>query len=223
VKQWLFLFFLLATWGTAHAIDCDGDRHFNPRSIFHVTTTPVRVRYFHNYSTAQIEGMRNMKFANKLEHNPGLTMAEHSLKMDYQVGGLEHPNHDGFCVWLESVNVDFSYVTLDVYVSSQYPEGTCPYQVILNHENHHVSIDQRVLAKYRARIDWVLKHNRSIPTRRHPMTVVSMENGKAILSAKLNAIVDAVTRDYQKEITRQNGKIDTPAAYKRTQSLCNNW
>lgn len=85
------------------AMDCGGDRNFNPKSVFHVVTHPVQVIYFHDHTTAQIEQMRNIKFHNKLEHNPGVTLAEHEFKMDYQIGGLEHPNRDGFCVWVDSV------------------------------------------------------------------------------------------------------------------------
>jgi hypothetical protein len=206
-----------------YAMDCSGDRHFDPRSVYHVITTPVQVRYFHDKTTAEIEQMRNLKFHNKLEHNPGVTLAEHALKMDYQIGGLEHPNRDGFCVWVESVQVDFCYDKLDVYISSQYPEGSCPYRVILSHENQHVAIDQRVLAKYRTLIEKALKRSRSIPTKAHPLSVVSMDNGKAIINKRLDDIVNRLTAAYQKETIRQNGKLDTPTNYKRTQALCNNW
>src|SRR5665213_2276427 len=87
------------------AMDCDGDRHFNPQSIIHVVTNPIQVRYFHDHSTSQIEQMRNMKFHNRLLHNPGVTLEEHEFKMDYQIGGLEHPHSDGVCVWVDSVRI----------------------------------------------------------------------------------------------------------------------
>ena len=206
-----------------HAMDCDGDRHFNPKSVFRVATHSAQVLHFHNYTTAQIEQMRNVKFHNKLVHSPGVTLAEHEFKMDYQIGGLEHPNGDGFCIWVDSVDVSFSYAQMNVYVSSQYPEGSCPYRVILNHENQHVAIDKRVLDKYRARIERALKRSRSIPTKAHPMSVISMNNGKAVIADRLNRIVDPILAAYKKEIIRENGKIDTPASYRRTQALCNNW
>jgi hypothetical protein len=205
------------------AMDCDGDPRFNPASIIHVVTTPIRPRYFHNYSTAQIEQMRHLKFHNRLLHNPGLTLAEHEFKMDYQVAGLEHPRRDGYCVWVDSVDVNFSYAQMDVYISSDYPDGSCPYRVILNHENQHVAIDERVLAKYRTLFEAVLRRNRTIPTRAHPLSVVSVKNGKSIIEERLNRIVHPILEAYKKEVIRENGKIDTPASYRRSQSLCNNW
>lgn len=214
----------LAVFAThLYAMDCDGDRHFNPQSIIHVVSNPIQVRYFHDYSTAQIEQMRNMKFHNRLLHNPGVTLAEHEFKMDYQIGGLEHPRRDGFCVWVDSVNISFSYAQMDVYISNQYPEGSCPYRVILNHENQHVAIDQRVLARYRTVIERALRKSRYIPTKARPMSVVSINNGKAIIDARLNRIVNPILEAYKKEIIRENGRIDTPANYRRTQALCNNW
>jgi hypothetical protein len=222
--KWIAFLLMVAVFtAPLYAMDCDGDRHFNPQSVIHVVTNPIQVRYFHDHSTAQIEEMRNMKFHNRRLHNPGVTLAEHEFKMDYQVGGLQHPNQDGFCVWVDSINVSFSYAQMDVYISSQYPEGTCPYQVILNHENQHVAIDQRVLAKYRAVVERALRKSRVIPTKAHPMSVVSMNNGKAIIDARLNRIVNPILAAYKKEITRENGKIDTPVNYRRTQALCNNW
>jgi len=220
---WGLICGVVLAFAPLYAMDCSGDRHFNPKSIFHVVTHPVQVIYFHDHTTAQIEQMRNIKFHNKLEHNPGVTLAEHEFKMDYQIGGLEHPNQDGFCVWVDSVDVSFSYAQMNVYVTSQYPVGSCPYRVVLNHENQHVSIDQRVLAKYRAKMEWALKRSRSIPTKRHPMSVVSMNNGKAVIADRLNRIVNPILAAYQNEIKRENGKIDTPTNYRRTQALCNNW
>jgi len=217
------VYFFVSAMAPLYAIDCDGDQHFDPRSVIHVVTDPVQVLYFHNCTTAQIEQMRHLKFHNKLLHSPGVTLAEHEFKMDYQIGGLEHPNRDGFCVWVDSLNISFSYSQMNVYVSSQYPEGSCPYQVILNHENQHVAIDQRVLAKYRARIERALWKSRSIPTKARPLTVISMNNGKAIIESRLNRIVDPILAGYKKEITRENGKIDTPANYRRTQALCRDW
>ena len=221
--KWIAFLLMVAVSTPLYAMDCDGDRHFNPQSVIHVVTDPIQVRYFHDHSTAQIEEMRNIKFHNRRLHNPGVTLAEHEFKMDYQVGGLEHPNQDGFCVWVDSINVSFSYAQMDVYISSNYPEGTCPYQVILNHENQHVAIDQRVLAKYRAIVERALRKSRAIPTKAHPMSVFSMNNGKAVIDARLNRIVNPILATYKKEITRENGKIDTPANYRRTQALCNNW
>jgi hypothetical protein len=218
-----FFYAFIVCGAPIHAMDCDGDRHFNPKSIFHIVTHPVQVLHFHNYTTHQIEQMRNVKFHNNLVHSPGVTLAEHEFKMDYQIGGLEHPNGDGFCVWVDSVDVSFSYAQMNVYVSSQYPEGTCPYEVILKHENQHVAIDERVLSKYRTRIEWALKRSRGIPTKARPMSVISMNNGKAVIAERLNRVVDPILKAYQKEIIKENGKIDTPTNYRRTQALCNNW
>jgi hypothetical protein len=226
MKTFIFALGLYALWALGcplGAVDCPGDRHFNPASVFHVVTHPVQVVYFHDHSTAQIEQMRNIKFHNKLEHNPGVTLAEHEFKMDYQIGGLEHAHGDGYCVWVDSVDVSFSYAMMNVYVSSQYPEGSCPYRVVLNHENQHVAIDQRVLAKYRTLMERALKRSKSIPTKRHPLSVVSMNNGKAVIADRLNRIVNPILAAYQREIVRENGKIDTPRNYRKTQALCNNW
>ncbi len=192
-------------------------------SVIHVVTNPITPRYFHNLTTAQIEQMRHMQFHNNLMHNPGVTMAENEIKIDYKIGGKDHPRRDGFYVWTDTVNVNFSYARMDVYVSSQYPLGSCPYNVILAHENQHVSINTRLLTKYKALIERALKADRGIPTKAKPLSVLSMVNGRAIIAARINHIVDPLMARFKNEATKENGKIDTMKNYKKTQAKCKNW
>jgi acyl-CoA thioesterase FadM len=193
------------------------------QSVIHVVTTPIQTRYFHNFTTAQIEQMRNLEFHNKQLHNPGVTMAEHEIKIDYEIQGREHPKRDGFYVWTDTVKVNFSFTRMDVYISSQYPEGSCPYNVVVGHENQHVAINTRLLKKYKALIERALKADRGIPTKARPLNVLSMENGRKIIAARINHIVDPLMVRFKNEVTKENGKIDTAQNYRRTQARCKNW
>lgn len=204
-------------------MDCSGDPRFNPSSIIHVSTVPIQTRYFHNLSTAQIEQMRHLKLHNKSLHNPGVTVAEHELTINYELGGLEHARGDGFCVWAESVSIGFSYNQMDVYITSQYPAGSCPYTAILNHENQHVAINTRTLEKYRVLMTRALKSAKTIPTRAHPLNVLSEKNGGDIISARISRIVNPLLAKFKNEIQRENGKIDTMENYRRVQAQCRDW
>lgn len=192
-------------------------------AIVHVVSNNLRPTYYHNMTTAQIEQMRNLQFHNKLMHNPGVTMAENELKIDYQIAGEEHSRRDGVYAWAESIDVQFSYSRMDVYVSSQYPETSCAYKVILDHENQHVAINRKALAKYKVLIERALKTSRAIPTKAHPLSAVSIQNARAIISARINAVVDPIVKRFKVEVTRENGKIDTMKNYRRTQAKCKDW
>ena len=201
---------------------CKGDPKFDRSSVIQVESTPIQPRYFHNLSTAQIEAMRNVRLNGPRMHNPGITKAEHGLKTDCLIGGLKRGRNQ-YCMWAESVLVRFSFNQMDVYVSSQYLEGGCAYQVILGHENEHVAINIRALAKYKGLMERALKRFRDIPTKANPLAVRSMQQGKAAISARINRVVNPLYAQFKKEVRDANDKIDTTANYRRTQAKCKDW
>ncbi len=221
----LVLVFFSAVWsldGKALA-GCPGDPKFDRHSVLHLSCTSLPPRYFHNVSTAQIESMRSAQFHRSMMHNPGLTLAEHELKTDYQMGGLQRGHLAEYCVWVESLGLDFSYHRMDVYISNQYAEGSCQYNVILGHENQHVAINKRTLQKYYSMMRKALWKARSIPTKANPLSVGSLNQGKAIIAARINGIVNPIYARFKKAVMVENAKIDTMANYRRTQAKCKNW
>jgi hypothetical protein len=219
----LFVTLALACVWLAPSFSGTAAQRLDLAAIVHITSNNLGPTYYHNMTTAQIEQMRHLQFHNKLLHNPGVTMAEQELKIDYQIAGEEHSRRDGVYAWAESIDVQFSYSRMDVYVSSQYPESSCAYKVILDHENQHVAINRKALAKYKVLIEKALKTSRSIPTKAHPLSAVSIQNARNIISSRINAVVNPIVKQFKKEVTRENGKIDTAQNYRRTQAKCKDW
>lgn len=203
---------------------CGGGPPVRRASVFRVHNTPIHPRYFHDLSTAQIEGLQSsVKLASRNMREPGLTAAEQALNTSYQCGAMENTRTHRFCVWADSVDVDLSYTGMDVYVSDQYPEGSCPYRVILAHENRHVAINQRVLAKYVVLMRRALLKDRTIPTRDRPLEAYSFEGGQKVIADRVERVIQPLYDRYKNEVIRENHKIDTPASYRRTQAKCSEW
>jgi hypothetical protein len=229
VKPWkLHILFLAGSWvsagaGTAWA-QCGGGLPVNRNAIFHVVNVPIQPHYYHNLSTAQIEGLQNsVKFTSRNLQEPGLTCAEQSLDTNYQCGAMENMQTRRFCVWADSVEVDFSYTKMDVYISSQYLEGTCPYRVILAHENQHVAINNRTLRKYVELMKQAVRRDRTIPTKDRPITVGSFKEGQDIIASRISRIIQPLYERYKREVLAENRKIDTMRNYRRIQAQCHDW
>lgn len=188
-----------------------------------VTGTLVRPTYYHGYSTAQIEAMSRIRVPSRASHEPGLTRFEHELSHQYEVEGEGEGPGRPLRVWARSLRVDFSITRMDVYVSSQYARGTCPYNAILAHENTHVAINDRAFRKYKALLERALKRDRTLPTKAHPLRVSSLKEGKAVIERRLSRIVEPLYERFKREDIRENAKIDTPASYRRTQAKCGDW
>lgn len=215
--------FLAYGWAPLFA-QCGGGPPVNRNAIFHVVNVPILPTYHHELSTAQIEGLANsVKLTSRNMQEPGLTAAEQSFGVSSQYGAEEYHEIHRVCVWANSVDIEFSYTKMDVYVSSQYPEGSCPYRVILAHENQHVAINQRVLDKYVNLMRRAIRRDRSIPTKDRPISVSSFKEGQDIISGRISRIVQPLYRRYKKEVLAENRKIDTMRNYRRIQAKCRDW
>ncbi len=211
-----------AGWGSAFAA-CPGDPKFNRQSIIQFSGDVVPAIYHHDVTTAQIEAMRLGRYHAGLMHNPGLTLSKHEFETNYQIGGSRRGGSREVCLWVDLIKVQFNFTHMDVYLSSQYAEGTCAYKVILDHENQHVAINTRVYRKYRALMLSALKRDRTIPTKRNPLDARSMEQGKAVITARINQLLKPIEAGFVKEAAAENARIDTIANYKRTQAKCKEW
>ncbi len=202
---------------------CNPDPTFDSSSVFHIISRPIEPTYYHDHSTRQIEALRHQKLHMRNMHEPGLTLAEHELKTDFRISGMGRSDRKRVCVWLESLDVDFSYTRMDVFISSQYGEGSCPYQVIRDHENQHVSINLATLKKYREKMETAIKGAMSLPTKANPLSFSSLNQAKNILAARIKGIVDPIYKRFKDEVMRNNNQIDTMENYRRTQAKCSNW
>lgn len=228
-RIWIFVFALAgAFWpvdvgGPAWA-QCGGGPPVDRAAVFRVVNAPITPFYHHNLTTAQIEGLQNsVKLTSRNLQEPGLTAAEQELTTNYQCGALETVPNRRYCVWADSVEVDFSYTKMDVYISSQYPEGSCAYRAILAHENQHVEINRRVLAKYVELMRRALRGNRTIPTKDRPLVAASFKEGQDIISRRIQRIIQPLYRHYQKEVLWDNRMIDTMKNYRRIEEQCKDW
>ncbi len=192
-------------------------------AFLNFTGTFLKPTYYHNYSTEQIESMSHIYRSSRAMHEPGLTAFENEVQHNVEVAGMNYGPGKPLVVWADSVHVDFSITKMNVYVSSQFPEGSCQYRVVLAHENTHVAINDRAFVKYQSLMKRALQRDRSIPTKAHPIRVGSMEEGKSVIEKRIEGIIVPIFNRFKEEVLRNNAKIDTPASYRRTQAQCSHW
>lgn len=140
----------------------------------------------------------------------------------YSVGGevALNPQGDGFCVHLTSVDIEFGWDRMDIYVPSEFPEGSCEYRAVRDHENQHAAIFRSVLAEFapraRARVEAVLARTKPFAAR----------NGNGAAQRALvpvNAELAKLRDEFNALHGARNGRIDTPSNYAAVTALCKNW
>jgi hypothetical protein len=179
--------------------------------------------YDHSHSTPQIEGLSEQSGQKENYHIDGLTDAQFGLKTLYQFNYSKKLFQNTYSLWVEDLRVDFSYTTVNVYVSNQYPEGSCEYQATLDHENRHIQIHRQVYEKYQKILQNAFSASAVIPLINHPVTVQSLEDGKAVISQLISGVTDPVFDQFQKELSQIQGQLDSPESYAELQSQCSHW
>ncbi len=182
--------------------------------------TPI---YDHNHSTAEIESISADGGQHENYHIDGLTQSGFSLETHYEFNYSKKMFRDIYCLWVENLRVEFSYTTMTVYVSTQYPEDSCEYKTTLDHENQHVQIHRDIYEKYQKLLRSAVSSSSGIPLMNNPVTVKSLEEGKARISELISGATDPVFNQFQQELSQEQMKLDTTENYHTMQGMCNHW
>lgn len=182
----------------------------------------VPVVYHHEFNTAQIEGMSGIRAPSRNAREPGLTVFETEMSLSDDLEFESTQATGPFRAWVKRADVDFSMKRLEVYVSSQYPVGSCQYRAVLAHENDHVSINRRTYQRYLKKLKKELGRL-ALPTRSRPWVVRTQQEASDRVSAMLRSVRDRVETEFMSENRRLNAKIDTLASYRRVSAKCKNW
>src|SRR4029079_10071228 len=73
----------------------------------------------------------------------GVTFVTPAFGIEAKTRFESHGNGD--CVYLTTIDANFGFRAMDVYVASEYPPGTCEHDAVLDHEKQHVTINLRNL------------------------------------------------------------------------------
>jgi len=179
--------------------------------------------YVHNLDTSQIEGLSQSAGTGEHYHVYGLTQADYGTGTHYEVNWSKRWFREEYDMWVENLQVDFSYNTINVYVTSDYAENSCEYQATLDHENQHVEIHKQVYAQFQAIIRDAIAKSTSLPLSSRPILVTSIEDGKKQVGDRISQVLDPVFDKFKEELTSEQAKIDTPESYEGLRQKCQHW
>ena len=179
--------------------------------------------YSHSLSTAQIEDLSHSNAASEHYHVYGLTQAGYSTNTLYEVNWSKKWFKSEYHLWVENLRVEFTYDTLNVYVTSAYPEGSCEYQATLDHENQHVAVHRSLYESYRKVFEDAIGAATEIPLASHPIVAGSLEEGKKKIGDLISAAVDVPFNQFKDALQAEQAKLDTPENYAALKEKCPNW
>ncbi len=179
----------------------------------------------HDQSTAQIEAIKwgQGDYADLQYKVNGLTQAEYQTDAHFHCGGQKAWFKEEYTMWIDALTVEFVYNTLTVYVSSDYPEGSCQYEQVLAHEKQHVEINREVYQEFQRKMRETLAAATNLPTHSHPITTANWDQGKESMGQMISDTVNPVFNDFGAELQRRNGLLDSPDHYNELKGKCPSW
>lgn len=151
-----------------------------------------------------------------------LGLANTGLQFKWRVRYTANPFGDGFCFWVNRVELTLRYPSPDIYVAREYRPGTCQFRVILEHEKEHYRISRAVLRRYAPRLQTALA-SLTIPTGLRPVLVDSPEAARDQVQALMRRQVDPIYREMAQNLRQVQAEIDSPTEYRRTFKQCRDW
>ena len=180
--------------------------------------------YSHALNTQQIETLSQSGGGGGEQfHIYGLTQADYKLRTLYEVAGSKKWFKQEYSIWVENLQVEFIYNTVNVYVTRQYPEGSCEYQATLDHENQHVEIHRQVYLQYQKVLREALAAVKDIPLAAHPIMAGSWKEGKERISKIISESTDPVFDGFKTALEAEQAKIDNQESYAELHARCRNW
>lgn len=202
---------------------CAPEPGFDRTKIFTISGNIPDIQVSNALSTSEIEALENKRSASSPVRVPGLTSTEYGLRKNLSISFSQNPGAQRVCVWLDSLNIDFSYSKLDVYVAREYPVGTCPYAELLSHEGQHVAAYRQIHEEFIAQLKETFQTAAALPTRANPAWAKNQSQGEALVKRLADETAAPVMAEFKEELARRQAALDTPENYRLLQSRCTTW
>lgn len=130
---------------------------------------------------------------------------------------------DNFCVYIKQLNVEVGYPKIDVYIDKKYRPGSCNYNVVKDHENYHVRVQQEGLKFFAPKIKEAYK---IALNKIKPQSAYTEQDAKRVAENMIYRIekdVEPLLDYVQQRLREENAVIDTEEAYIKDAKKCKKW
>lgn len=126
------------------------------------------------------------------------------------------------CIHPSKITVNIKYQPT-ILIPREYPQGSCNFRAVLQHEAKHVRTDQGVIRKYIPVFKSSLTNSAGGLLSNRPFPTGQTQAAAQQMEALLKKTLDNVMKTLSAERETLQTNVDTPGEYARVQSLCSKW
>ena len=151
----------------------------------------------------------------------GLSTIRHSLathtRFKTVAGG------DFVKAWFDDVILEVEISSVIIHIPIEYPEGSCEYEAVLEHERGHGRLARENAAELAGELEAEISLAGGLPTSLNPMESPDYEAVENILRSSIARIVDPIYERYEKQEVRGQAALDRPDPYDAVYRKCRGW
>ena len=136
-----------------------------------------------------------------------------------QVSSMEYPTSRVTCLWIDKVTMDI-LVDPTIQIASEFPEGTCKHNAVMEHEKKHVATDIAVVQAHLETIRLTAGQAVQKVGVVGPKPFSMIDGFKKKMSDYVEESVKAAVDDMYKDRVKRQQKIDTKSEYDRVEAVC---
>ena len=146
----------------------------------------------------------------------------HGLRLDYRIQPAALPEGEGYCFWLEVIEVVITYAAPTIYVASEHAPNGCNDQAVRQHEAEHEQVARGTFEYFRPRFgDRAARAG--LPQPSAPVWTKDYNEETEQQLARLKEALAPVVADLQVRMEERQARVDSPVNYRLTKQRCPSW
>lgn len=121
------------------------------------------------------------------------------------------------CGQVKAVHLEMGFHDNMIYVAKELPRRSCPFKVVMEHEEKHKKVDRELLEEYTG------KMRSALARASEEIGIVRKTAGQEVeqeLSSHINQVVDHLSKEMQSEREIRQKKVDSEQEYDRISGSC---
>jgi hypothetical protein len=151
----------------------------------------------------------------------GRGMTRDSFRARFTVDFIVEHVPGGVCMVPAAVKGEAGFDDMTVYLASDYPEGSCQYRAVKEHEDTHVRINMGALDAAFPRMRAALLA--AAQGAAFPLFAPDRDAGKAMGTGQIDAALIREADGFRRAREAGHHMLDSPASYQRTEGECTSW
>lgn len=134
-------------------------------------------------------------------------------------GTLTNPQTRQICYWHNNMDV-YIHIKPTIYVASDFPQGSCMHNAILEHERKHLVVDREIVNKYAALIGQAMRDDITKYNLFGPVPLSQQDALQNQIKQRMQNILKNYTTQMSAERRKRQQQIDNLQEYERVNNLC---